>query len=261
MTEKSYLSVAGAQLECVRHGPSADQAPTLIFLHEGLGCIDMWHDFPQKLSALTGCGSLVYSRLGYGGSDPCEVPRPLSYMHDEGLQVLPGLIKAAGIRQHILIGHSDGGSIAIINAGGARSDSLLGVITESAHVFCEALSVQSIDAAKVAFEQSGLDLKLQKYHRDNTECAFWGWNNAWLDPEFMYWNIEEYLPKIGVPILAIQGVDDQYGTEDQILAIKSQAGAQVEVCMLEHCGHSPHREQEEETLRVMSQFIKKLIQT
>ena len=261
MTAKPCLSVAGIDLEVAWHGPQANQAPTLIFLHEGLGCVEMWHDFPRKLAELTGCSALVYSRQGYGGSDPCAIPRPLCYMHDEALRVLPNVLIAAGVQKHILIGHSDGGSIAIINAGGAQPNGLLGIITESAHVFCETLSVQSIAAAKRAFEQNGLDLKLQKYHHENTHCAFWGWNRAWLDPDFMHWNIEEYLPKITVPMLAIQGLDDQYGTQAQLTAINSQAGSEVEICLLENCGHSPHREQEAETLRVMQRYISRLIGT
>lgn len=259
MPERAFLTVAGVKLEFVWHGPTAEQAPTLLFLHEGLGCVEAWRDFPQKLAELTGCGALVYSRQGYGYSDPCSLPRPLSYMQDEALTVLPELIKVAGLREYVLVGHSDGGSIALVYAGGVTSQGLKGVITESAHVFCEDLSVRSIAAAKYAFEGEGLDEKLWKYHRDNTHCAFWGWNDAWLHPEFADWNIEEYLPGIQVPLLAIQGKDDQYGTAAQVEAIASQSGGAAEVCMLDDCAHSPHREQEAETLRIMASYVSEVI--
>ncbi len=251
----NYLTVGGKRLEVAWHGPAPDEAPTLIFLHEGLGCVAMWRDFPQELAAATGCRALVYSRLGYGRSDPCPLPRSVSYMHDEGLEVLPELLTVAGIREYILIGHSDGGSIALIFAGGTPATSLRGVITEAAHVFCEELSVQSIEAAKDAFQHTNLREKLIKYHGNNVDCAFWGWNGVWLDPEFLHWNLEEYLPRINVPLLVMQGQDDQYGTIAQVEAIARQAGAGAEVVMLPACGHSPHREQRAATFEAMKNFV------
>ncbi|MFH1481517.1 MAG: alpha/beta hydrolase, partial [Pseudomonadota bacterium] len=199
------------RLETAWYGPPPDKAPTLVFLHEGLGCVAMWHDFPAKLSSATGCGALVYSRLGYGRSDPCPLPRPVRFMHDEGLQVLPALLEVAGIRQCILIGHSDGGSIAIIYAGGTSAIPLRGLITESAHVFCEERTVRSIQIAGENYKKGRLRKKLEKYHGDNVDCAFWGWNGAWLHPDFKNWNLEEYLPGIDVPMLVIQGEHDEYG--------------------------------------------------
>lgn len=256
--EPEYLTVADVKLE-VRRYQGTDNAPTLIFLHEGLGCVDMWRDFPEKLSRLMGCPALVYSRQGYGRSDTCSLPRPLRYMHDEALEVLPQLLVAENIGDHILIGHSDGGSIALIHAGAKNRAGLLGLITMAPHVFCEDVSVRSIAQAKQTFLNGDLRPSLEKYHFDNTDCAFWGWNDIWLHPDFMQWNIEEYLPGITVPQLVLQGEDDQYGTVAQVHSITQQAGGTVMVQMLADCGHSPYKEQETLTLEAMKNFILSLI--
>lgn len=252
-----FLTVDGTSLE-VKRFPGEAHKPTLVFLHEGLGCIDMWHDFPERLSTISGFPALAYSRRGYGRSEPCNVPRPLTYMHAEGLEVLPDLLKAAKIGDHVLIGHSDGGSIALINAGGTPAPGLKAVITMAAHVFCETLSVASIAEAKLAFEEADLRTQLARYHRGNVDCAFWGWNKAWLDPEFRQWNIEAYLANIWVPQLVIQGRDDPYGTMAQVEAIEKRSAGPVQVCMLENCGHSPYREKAPESLAVTSGFITRL---
>jgi pimeloyl-ACP methyl ester carboxylesterase len=254
-----YLQINGHRLETAWHGPGPEQAPTLVFLHEGLGCVALWRDFPARLAAATGCGALVYSRLGYGKSDPCELPRPIRFMHTEGLDVLPRVLATAGIKECILIGHSDGGSIAIVYAGGTPAVPLKGLITEAAHVFCEQLSVDSIEAARVQYERHELRARLRKYHGTNTEYAFRGWNDVWLHPDFMQWNIEEYLPGIRVPMLAIQGVDDQYGTTAQLLAIEEQTGPLTETLLLPDCRHAPHVEQEQATLDAMQAFIQRLL--
>lgn len=253
-----YLTPAGKRLEVAWYGPHPQEAPTLVFLHEGLGCAATWRDFPAKLAAATGCGALVYSRLGYGNSDPCSLPRPLSFMHEEGLEVLPELLDLAGIRECILIGHSDGGSIAIIYAGGTPATPLRGLITVAPHVFCEAITITSIEKARENFLHGDLRPKLEKYHASNTGCAFWGWNRAWLHPGFTRWNIEEYLPAIKVPSLVIQGEDDQAGTAAQVSAISRHAGGGAEVLMLPDCGHIPHREHEEVTMKAMTGFISKV---
>lgn len=254
-----YLTVGGKRVEIAWHGAPPEEAPTLVFLHEGLGCVRLWRDFPAELAAATGCGALVYSRLGYGGSDPCELPRPLTYMHDEALIVLPELLEVAGIRECILIGHSDGGSIAIIYAGGTPATRLRGLITEAPHVFCEEISVQSIQETLEPYQHGNLREKLAKYHKSNVDCAFWGWNQAWLHPEFLHWNLEEYLPNITVPMLVIQGEDDKYGTPAQVDAIAHQAGGGAQLLMLPECGHTPHRKQKEATLEAMMRFISRIL--
>jgi pimeloyl-ACP methyl ester carboxylesterase len=252
-----YLIVDGKRLEITWHGPGPENAPTLVFLHEGLGCIALWRDFPAKLATATGWGTLVYSRCGYGGSDPCALPRPLHYMQDEGLKVLPRLLDLAGIRECLVIGHSDGGSIALIYAGGTPARPLRGLITVAAHVFCEEVSVRAIQQAGVAYQHGSLRRRLEKYHGTNTECAFWGWNEAWLHPDFGQWNLEKYLPHIKVPLLVIQGENDQYGTTAQVEAIARQTGARAEVLMVPDCGHAPHVEQEEAILQAMASFIRR----
>ncbi len=250
-----YLNIGTNRLEIDWYGPGPEEAPTLVFLHEGLGCVALWHDFPARLADATGCGAFVYSRLGYGRSDPCELPRPISFMHTEGLDILPRVLAAAGIKAHILIGHSDGGSIALVNAGGRPAAGLRGLITEAAHVFCEQLSVDSIQAAKAHYETGDLRRKLHRYHGDNTVCAFRGWNDVWLHPDFMNWNIAEFLPGIKVPMLALQGQDDQYGTVAQLDAIGQQAGPGVETRLLANCRHAPHAEQADVALEAMRTFI------
>lgn len=254
-----YLKIGGKQLETAWHGPSPKEAPTLVFLHEGLGCVAMWRDFPAKLSAATGCGAFVYSRLGYGRSDPCPLPRSIRFMHDEGLQVLPEVIQNIGIREFIIVGHSDGGSIAIIYAGGKPKASLRGIITEAAHVFCEDITITSIEKAKETYLNGNLRRRLQKYHGGNIDCAFWGWNDVWLHPDFVHWNIEEYLPGINVPLLALQGEDDEYGTHAQVETIRRQTASDTEVLMIPNCGHAPHLQQEARTLKAMTQFVLKII--
>jgi pimeloyl-ACP methyl ester carboxylesterase len=214
----------------------------------------MWRDFPAKLSEATGLGAMVYSRFGYGQSSPVELPRPIRYMHDEALDVLPKVLEAANIGDTILFGHSDGGSIALIYAGGTLARPLRGLILEAAHVFCEDISVESIAAAAEAYRTTDLKDKLARYHGGNVDGAFWGWNRAWLDPEFHNWNLEEYLPSVGVPTLAIQGWDDQYGTEKQVETIIDQV-PDSRALMLPECGHSPHREQEEAVLEAAAAFI------
>ena len=256
--ESDYLVVGSKQFEVAWYNSTALQKTALVFLHEGLGCTTMWRDFPAKVAAATGCRAFVFSRLGYGQSDPCSLPRPIRFMHDEGLTVLPEVLKAAGIDDYILIGHSDGGSIALIHAGGTPAPGLRGVITEAAHVFCEEITIRSIQQAKIAFSDDDLRNRLEKYHGTNTDVAFWGWNDVWLHPEFAHWNIESYLSGIRVPVLAIQGKEDHYGTKAQIEAIAQQAGGGAKIVMLPACGHAPHRDREDATLAAMRSFIERV---
>ncbi len=218
----------------------------------------MWKDFPERLSDRTGCPALVFSRPGYGCSDPAPLPWKIDFMHRAGLDLMPAVIKAAGIRDHIVIGHSDGGSIGIVYAGGSHAGHLKGLITEAAHVFCETITVESIFQAKNHYEQSDLKPRLMKYHGENTENAFRGWNDVWLNPTFMHWNIEKYLSRIRIPMLAIQGLDDQYGTPAQIRAIQKRAPG-VKTCLLKNCRHTPHLEQPDQVMDLMAAFVSGLI--
>ena len=250
------LVAAGHRLEYAWHGPPPEEAPTLVFLHEGLGCVGMWRDFPAELAARTGCGALVYSRLGYGGSEPVSLPRPLTYMHDEAMRVLPAVLDATAIHRALLVGHSDGASIALLHAGTPESRARVeALILEAPHVFCEDVSVQSIARAREAWERGTLRGALERWHGPNVESAFLGWNDAWLDPGFRAWNIESSLPEVRVPVLVIQGEDDEYGTLRQVEAIERQCGAPVQSAVLQACGHVPHRDQRERTMGLMQQFV------
>jgi pimeloyl-ACP methyl ester carboxylesterase len=264
LPDLNRLTISGAQLEYVWHGPGPALAPTLVFLHEGLGCVAMWRDFPARLAAATGFGALVYSRAGYGNSDPVELPRSVRFMYHEALVTLPLVLDALAIRQAILVGHSDGGSIASIHAGGVNEQRVLGLILEAPHVFVEEVGLESIRGIAEEYRESELDApaaaasglkqRLARYHGENVDAMFWGWNDVWLNPEFRTWNIEEYLSLIAVPLLLIQGVDDQYGTLAQVQAI--EAGCRkVQTVVLADCGHSPHLDQPALTLDAMKKFV------
>ena len=254
-----FIELAGARLEVLRIPGAAPGRPALVFLHEGLGCVDGWRNFPARLAAATGCGALVYSRAGYGRSSPAPVPRSLRYMHDEALTVLPRLLDAAGLGEVVLIGHSDGGSIALIHAGGADPGARVrGVIAEAPHVLCEELSVSSIRKAREAFVGGDLRQRLARLHGENVDCAFWGWNRAWLDPGFADWNIEEYLPSIRAPVLVVQGIQDPYGTEEQYRRIQARCGGPTDLLLLDDCGHAPHRDQPAAALEAMAGFVARL---
>jgi pimeloyl-ACP methyl ester carboxylesterase len=226
--------------------------PAIVLLHEGLGSIAMWKDFPQRLSAATGRRVLAYSRYGYGQSDSLSEKRDPSFMHDEALQTLPAVLDSLNIPSPILFGHSDGGSIALIHAG-AGLRKVEAVIALAPHVFVEAISVASIQLAREAYLKTDLRAKLARYHKD-PESAFWGWNDIWLDPRFLSWNIETYLPRIECDALAIQGTDDEYGSREQIDRIVRLA-PRAESLMLERCGHSPHRDQADAVLSAVREFL------
>jgi len=250
--EPSFVTVQGHKLE-VQRIPGG--APTLVFLHEGLGSVSMWRDFPGKVAQATGCAALVYSRYGNGQSDALGEPRAVDYMHLEALETLPALLEELGVEEPVLVGHSDGGSIALIYAG--TRDKVRGAVVMAPHVFVEDLSVNSIAEAKVAFETTDLPQRLGRYHAD-VEKTFRGWNDIWLHPDFRRWNIEEYLPRIDCPLLAIQGFEDQYGTMAQLEAIARQVGGPVELLRLTDCRHSPHRDQPGVVLEAISRFVGRL---
>jgi pimeloyl-ACP methyl ester carboxylesterase len=254
-SDLSSVTVLGQRLEVQRIAGANADAPTLVFLHEGLGSVSMWRDFPRKAALATGCPAVVYSRRGYGNSDRLRAPQPVRYMHDEAIEILPRLLHELGIREPVLVGHSDGASIAIIHAG--VHDRLCGLVVMAPHVFVEDLSVESIARAKTAFETTDLRERLARHHAD-PEATFRGWNDIWLHPDFRAWNIEEYLPRITCPVLAIQGFDDEYGTMAQVDAVTRQVGGPVETLRLDRCGHSPHRDQPAAVLEALARFVSRL---
>ena len=252
----SITEIDGLDIEYLSIAAQRPALPVLVFLHEGLGCSALWKDFPARLCGQTGCGGLIYSRAGYGGSSPVELPRPVTYMQDEAQLFLPRLLDHFNITQTILVGHSDGASIALVHAGLDRQkDRVKAVIVEAPHVFCEDLSIAGIEAARTAYDTAGLRQRLKKYHGDNVDIAFRGWNDAWLDPDFQQWNIERYLPAITAPVVALQGRQDAYGTLAQLTSIKTKIGGQYQQLILDDCGHAPHAEQPDIVLGAMADFI------
>ena len=258
MSSPQFLEAGGHRLEYQQiRPPEADaDAPTLVFLHEGLGSVALWKRFPADVAQATGCAVLAYSRVGYGKSERMEEPRQVDYMHREALDVLPEVLDRLGIADPVLVGHSDGASIALIHAGaGARP--VKGVVAMAPHVFVEDLTVRSIAEAGETFRTTDLPARLGRYH-DDVASTFRGWNDIWLHPDFRRWNIEEYLPGIRCPVLLVQGEDDQYGTVAQVEAISRRVSGPVEILMLPDCSHSPHQEQKDATLEALVRFTGKL---
>ncbi len=254
-----HIQVGEALIEYRHVGRAPGDAPTLVLLHEGLGCVSLWKDFPERLSEATGHGVFVYSRTGYGKSSPCTLPRPLTYMHTEGQEVLPALLDVIGFRDGILVGHSDGASIAAIHAGSHTDLRVRGIVLIAPHFFTEEVGLEVIHQSRIAFHEDDLRDRLIRHHGQNVDCAFRGWNDAWLDPGFRDWNLEEFLPRIAVPVLAMQGRDDGYGTFAQIRAVENQCAGPVTVCALDDCGHSPHRDQPDAACKAMAKFIETVI--
>jgi pimeloyl-ACP methyl ester carboxylesterase len=243
--------VSAKRLE-IKLYPSSGTDATIVMLHEGLGSLGMWKDFPERVAKATGCDVLVYSRYGHGKSERLAEKRSVDFMHHEAKVVLPKIFVQNKIQNPILLGHSDGGSIALIYAG-TWPERVRGLILEAPHVFVEEFGLRSIAAIRKIYElSSDLREKLSRYH-DHAEEMFRGWNDIWLDPQFREWNIEEYLGAIACPTLVIQGENDEYGTLAQVEAIqRAVPGAQKVI--LPQCGHSPHRDQPEQTLDAIAKF-------
>jgi pimeloyl-ACP methyl ester carboxylesterase len=263
--------VLGQQLEYRWIGPRPGDAPTIIFLHEGLGCLGMWRDFPDRVASATGCGAFVYSRMGYGASEPVRGPRPVRFMQEEALEVLPAVIERFKLDEIVLFGHSDGASIAVIYAGARargfggpqgpplRSSSVRALILEAPHVFVEPVCVERIARIAEEYETTRLRGRLAKYHGGNTDAMFKTWTDVWLRPEFRQWNIEEYLPSIESPVLVLQGEEDEYGTVRQVEAVLAQVRGPAKSLMLARCGHSPHSDQPDEVLEAAARFVRQTL--
>ena len=247
------IEAAGHRLEVQWIGESG---PTLIFLHEGLGSIRQWRDFPALVARASGCRALVYDRYGYGNSDVLREPRVgVEFMHDGALNELPELLENLKIENPVLIGHSDGASIALIHAG---TYPVRGVAVMAPHVFVEDPGLKSIETLNATFESTDLPQRLGKYHR-NARKTFHLWADAWLDPAFRQWNIEEYLARIKCPVLAIQGEADEYGSMAQLDAIQKQVAGPCELLKLPDCGHAPFKDQPEKVLQAVVGFIKRIL--
>jgi pimeloyl-ACP methyl ester carboxylesterase len=247
----------GAMLEAAWWGPGPDAAPTLVLLHEGLGCVALWRDLPQRLVEATGCGVFAYSRQGYGQSDPVSVPRPLSYMQDEAQDSLPAVLDAAGVRRAILVGHSDGASIALLYAGGHQDFRIAGLVLIAPHVLVEDVSIAGIEAARTAYTDGDLRGRLGRYHKD-VDGAFWGWNRAWLDPAFRAWRIDDSVAFIRVPILLIQGDGDEYGTDAQLRLIETEAYCPVETLLVPGARHAPQNSHAAVVIAAIAGFVERI---
>jgi pimeloyl-ACP methyl ester carboxylesterase len=254
------VEVDGTALEYVRE---AGGAPPLVFLHEGLGSVELWRTFPEDVRTATGRETVVYSRHGHGRSSVLVGDRTVRYMHDEALTVLPVVLAELGVERPVLVGHSDGASIAVIyaGAGAGRVGPVSGLVLLAPHVFVEDRSVDGIEAARNSYTTTDLPARMGRYHTD-PDATFWGWNRIWLAPEFRDWNIEEYLPGIDCPVLVVQGDADAYGTLAQVDAIERGVpnDVSVERLVVHGCGHAPHLERPAETTEAVVEFVRRLAQ-
>ena len=258
LADAGFLDLDPMRLEYRMIGPRPDAAPTIVMLHEGLGSAALWGTFPQKLAAATGAGVFVYSRAGYGKSSPGKLPRSVAFMHEEATEVLPRVLAAIGFERGILFGHSDGASIATIYAGSVADHRVRGLVLIAPHFFAEDMGIAEIERARRAFASGTLREKLKRWHAD-VDCAFRSWSEPWLDPQFRQWDISEALGYIRVPILIVQGENDQYGTLRQIETAKEACFCPVETAILPGIRHDPCREAPEQTLASVAGFINRLL--
>tara|TARA_Y100000588_G_scaffold368385_2_gene436192 strand:+ start:2170 stop:2976 length:807 start_codon:yes stop_codon:yes gene_type:complete len=249
------MFVDGVALE-YRLVPGDPSKPTIVLLHEGLGCVALWKNFPDLLAAITGCAVFAYSRAGYGGSDAIALPRPLEYMTREAIEVLPKVLACASIKRYVLVGHSDGASIALVYAGNIKDLGCCSVVAMAPHVIAEQCGIDSIRTRESAFCHGELRCRLLKYHGNNVDCAFLGWCGAWLDPDFMDWTIVADLAGIEVPLLLIQGREDEYGTPQQLREIERAVLSTPQTMELRDCGHSPHFDCADETMAAIAEFYR-----
>jgi pimeloyl-ACP methyl ester carboxylesterase len=248
--------VAGVRLETRWIGQARSGQTVLVFLHEGLGCMAQWRDFPDRVAASLDLPALVYSRAGYGASDPVDWPRPLDYLNREGEIHLPALLDHHGLDRVVLIGHSDGATIALVAAGSDRDGRILGAVAMAPHSFVEDMCLEAIAKVTHIYRSTDLRGKLARYHGDNVDCAFWGWNATWLEPGFKHWHIRDHLAAIGAPVLVIQGACDEYATLEQVEIIQRLVPAGAQALVLPQCGHTPQRDQTEAVFDAIVGFVR-----
>jgi pimeloyl-ACP methyl ester carboxylesterase len=257
LADEGFLDLDPLRLEYRMIGPRPDAAPTIVMLHEGLGSVGLWGSFPDAVAEATGAGVFVYSRAGYGKSKPGAMPRSISFMHEEACTVLPRVLDAIGFQRGLLLGHSDGASIATIYAGSVQDHRIRGLVLMAPHFFIEDMGIAEIERANAAFNAGTLREKLERWHSD-VDCAFRSWSEPWLHPDFRKWDITEALGYIRVPILVVQGADDQYGTLKQVAAAEQECFCPVEAAVLPNVRHAPFREAPELTLKIVADFINRL---
>lgn len=249
-----HLNINGQSVEYACYGPPPEDAATIIMLHEGLGCLALWRDFPSRVAKATGLGVFVYSRPGYGASGSVNLPRPLDFMTKEAVDFMPALLDAFGCRRGILMGHSDGATVSAIYAGSTEDLRIRGLILMAPHFFTEDAGLQEIAKTRTAFETGDLRTKMSKYHAD-VDGAFKGWADTWLDPGFKNWNVAEVIDYLRIPVLAIQGREDQYGSLAQVHEIEDRIYSPVDVVVLDQCRHAPHQDKPKETLAAIADYV------
>jgi pimeloyl-ACP methyl ester carboxylesterase len=258
LADEGFLELAPLRLEYRMIGPRPSAAPTIVMLHEGLGSVGLWGAFPEALAAATGAGVFVYSRANYGRSSPGKLPRTADFMHEEALDVLPRVLAAIGFERGILLGHSDGASIATIYTGSVQDHRVRGLVLMAPHFFTEDVGLAQIRRANEDYRSGDLREKLKRWHAD-VDSAYQSWSGPWLAPEFRTWDITETLGYIRVPILIIQGADDQYGTLRQIEVAQQECYCPVEAAILPGVRHSPHRDAPAATRDTAAAFINRLL--
>ncbi|MFZ0425953.1 MAG: alpha/beta hydrolase [Xanthobacteraceae bacterium] len=258
LADSGFLDLAPLRLEYRMIGPRPDAAPTIVMLHEGLGSVELWGSFPEELAAATGTGVFAYSRAGYGQSPPDKLPRTTSFLDEEARDVLPRVLDTIGFQRGFLLGHSDGASIATIYAGNVQDHHVRGLVLIAPHFFTEEMGLAEIRRARKSFESGALRERLSRWHAD-VDAAFRSWNEPWLDPDFETWDITDTLGYIRVPMLIVQGDQDQYGTRKQIEAAEQECTCPVEVALLPGIRHVPYREAPEMTVKTVASFINRLL--
>jgi pimeloyl-ACP methyl ester carboxylesterase len=258
LADQGFLDLPPLRLEYRMIGPLPEAAPTIVMLHEGLGSVGLWGNFPEALAAATGAGVFVYSRAGYGKSSAAKLPRSVEFMDEEALEILPRMLAAIDFRRGILFGHSDGASIATIYAGTVQDHRVRGLVLMAPHFFTEEMGLAEIRRARDEFYSGTLRDRLKRWH-DDVDAAFRSWNEPWLDPDFRDWDITDALGYIRVPILVVQGADDQYGTLKQAEAAQAECFCPVEVAVVKAARHAPHRDKPAETLGAVANFINRLL--
>jgi pimeloyl-ACP methyl ester carboxylesterase len=258
LSDQGFLEIGAARLEYRMVGPRPDTAPTLVLLHQGLGSAAMWGDFPEKLSIATGLGVFAYSRVGYGHSSPAKLPRALDFMHVEARETLPRLLDAIGFRQGLLVGHSDGASIAAIFAGSVQDHRVRGLVLMAPHFIIEDVTVASVANIRKAYDTTYVRERSSRWHAD-ADATVRGWSDVWLNNDVRAWDLREDLAYIRVPILIIQGEQDHYGTVRQIEIAKEECYCPVEALLLPGVQHVPYREAPEATLSAISDFVDRIL--
>jgi pimeloyl-ACP methyl ester carboxylesterase len=259
LADPGFLTIGDQRLEYRMIGPRPDQAPTLVMLHEGLGCVGMWGDFPDRLQAATGLGVFVYSREGYGQSSPAKLPRPLNFMHTEAQDTLPKILEAIGFQHGLLVGHSDGASIAAIYGGSHQDHRVSGIVLIAPHFIVEDVTISSIAEMRKAYDTTELRARLARWHAD-VDATVHGWSDVWLKGDFRKWDLSEFLAYIRVPVLIVQGEGDQYGTVRQIEIAQEECTCPVEVALLPNAKHVPQREAPEATMKAIAEFVERVRQ-